>query len=356
MHPSVVRFQGRWNGYQYWMAYTPYGPGGAGQENPCIAVSQDGKEWIDPPGLTNPLVPRPAPPDSYNGLAFNANDYNSDTNLFYHDGLFYMVWRHRTTSGGGEYLWFRTTADGINWAPRQLLIDNTRRSGVGGRDLIAPSIFPMEGGGFEIWATDSALSPYGFNRYTAPALTGPWSWQSQAVFTGFPPNRSLWHSSVHKHGSKWVVLFNVTTLAGSSEGQSYFAESTDGVNFTVGDKPFAYVNQANATGGVPTYKSDFMLDEVDGKTVLRVWLASSSHFNNAVVEFNAESSLARRQRVMPAATARLDNTMWSVTRFPEPTPHPSAPRHRASRGNFSAAPSPSPTTACGAGQAPTTGR
>ena len=45
-HPSVLYFEKGFNGYKYWMAYTPYHNCNVNIENPCIAVSNDGINFI----------------------------------------------------------------------------------------------------------------------------------------------------------------------------------------------------------------------------------------------------------------------------------------------------------------------
>lgn len=61
VHPSVIDFQNEffipsWNGYRYWMAYTPYPYTNAKKENPSIAVSLDGINWEEHPKITNPVI------------------------------------------------------------------------------------------------------------------------------------------------------------------------------------------------------------------------------------------------------------------------------------------------------------
>lgn len=69
VHPSCQFFPRGWNGWRYWMAFTPYPNANSDYENPSIAVSNDGEEWVLPLGLTNPLVGKPAV------------GYNADTHL-----------------------------------------------------------------------------------------------------------------------------------------------------------------------------------------------------------------------------------------------------------------------------------
>ena len=58
-HPSVVRFDRPWNGFLYWMAMTPYPNNNDGFEDPSVLASNDGKRWVVPAGVENPLVPAP---------------------------------------------------------------------------------------------------------------------------------------------------------------------------------------------------------------------------------------------------------------------------------------------------------
>jgi len=64
MHPSIIDFLQEynipsWNGYRYWMAMTPYPYGNAIFEDPNLLASNDGINWVVPPGITNPLITNP---------------------------------------------------------------------------------------------------------------------------------------------------------------------------------------------------------------------------------------------------------------------------------------------------------
>ena len=54
-HPKVLNFKEPWNGYKYWMSYTPYPTGDDSKENPCIAVSNDLVNWKSPTEKNEPL-------------------------------------------------------------------------------------------------------------------------------------------------------------------------------------------------------------------------------------------------------------------------------------------------------------
>lgn len=54
-HPKVVSFETSWNGYKYWMSFSPYPKGDDSKENPHILASNDLLEWVEPEGFKNPL-------------------------------------------------------------------------------------------------------------------------------------------------------------------------------------------------------------------------------------------------------------------------------------------------------------
>lgn len=57
-HPSVLHFDEPWNGYTFWIAYSPYPEADDSKENPHILASNDGVNWVLPSGFTNPLMIR----------------------------------------------------------------------------------------------------------------------------------------------------------------------------------------------------------------------------------------------------------------------------------------------------------
>ena len=79
-HPKVLNFKDKWNGYKYWMSYTPYPNGDDMKENPCIAASNDLIHWKTPDGLVNPLDD---PEVKEKAMIYNSDAhlvYNNDTN------------------------------------------------------------------------------------------------------------------------------------------------------------------------------------------------------------------------------------------------------------------------------------
>lgn len=127
IHPKVLYFENGWNGYSYWMAYTPYPQGSVAAENPCIAASNDGINWVTPYGLTNPL---------FNNFK---DGYNSDTHLVYResDDVIECWWRPFIESKTADLICRRTSKDGINWTDPETVV----QLGETGKLRMSPTVF-----------------------------------------------------------------------------------------------------------------------------------------------------------------------------------------------------------------------
>lgn len=113
IHPKVLYFPQGWNGYSFWMAYTPYPYGAVEYENPCIAVSFDGINWGVPEGLSNPLA---VAPDF---------GYNSDTHLVYNEknNTLECWYRPYKIQESKDKVVRRISSDGNNWSEEETVLD-----------------------------------------------------------------------------------------------------------------------------------------------------------------------------------------------------------------------------------------
>lgn len=151
-HPSVVRFDKEWNGYKYWMAFTPYPNSDATKENPVINVSNDMKSWEIPSGLTNP-IDKPDPSDK--------KHYFSDVNLIYNsaEARLELFWRYVCDDPGvpGNITIFKSVSyDGVHWTEREkfLYLDNRNK-----HDWMSPAII-LENGIYRMWYVDVDYKVY----------------------------------------------------------------------------------------------------------------------------------------------------------------------------------------------------
>lgn len=245
VHPSVIRIAGGWNGYEYWMAMTPYSNSDSQYENPSILASNDGKTWVVPTGVTNPLVAYPG-----------GTNYNSDPYLFFTpDGYLCIFWRQ--VVGTNVSLKYIKSANGITWGAEATSLTTVRAS----EDLASPSIiWEASNNQYRMYANDISASPYTIKTATAPSLAGPWSARTSCTYTYPSGYTTSWHTEFRPLG-------NNTNLGliqfGDSTGGNVYAASAIGSDISVGNR----VSKINST----MYKSSLVIypDRTIG-----VWLGS----------------------------------------------------------------------------------
>ena len=143
-HPKVLNFENEWNGYKYWMCYTPYPQGDDSKENPHIAASNDLVNWEIPKGLINPLDER-----------VNDNEpkqYNSDAHLVYNDDLnrIECYWRLVDDVNNKAIIYRSYTEDGVRFSDKEVaLISNDRQK----HDYVSPAII-YEDNIYKMWYID----------------------------------------------------------------------------------------------------------------------------------------------------------------------------------------------------------
>lgn len=146
-HPDVEYFPEGFNGYKYWMVFTPYfgsvGSEPASQrfENPTVVVSNDGRNWVPPPGIKNPIVNAPGDAE-----CFSVSKKRPDTGFWsdpdwlftgkefrlYYRGCFItaQALKDRGAKSQNNALKLKgnaqrtivrqTSRDGINWTPLEV--------------------------------------------------------------------------------------------------------------------------------------------------------------------------------------------------------------------------------------------
>ena len=219
IHPYVKDFLlehglTTWNGYRYWMIYTPYGiTTGSDEENPCIAVSSDKTTWVTPDGLTNPLEPQPSP-----------TTYNADVTWFFNEitNTLYCIFRSLNA-----YLYEKHTTDGITWTNKVLILQYYTGDGNHTNDkYVAPS-FVKYGNLIYMFSTDYAKSDTVYVSSCA-TINGTWSAPSAitidktkscfAEIDGQQVNAAFaWHTEMRYYKGVWFLLIfyeNILDVAG----------------------------------------------------------------------------------------------------------------------------------------------
>lgn len=140
-HPKVIYFKDSFNGYKYWMAYSPYPKADDEKENPHIAVSNDMINWQEPDGFKNPLE---GTPKDY----IRKEVYNSDPHILYNEDTKQLEvwWRYVDNRDYSVIIYRKVSNDGINWSEKEVVIKQNRKK----QDYLSPSII-YENGTYRMW-------------------------------------------------------------------------------------------------------------------------------------------------------------------------------------------------------------
>jgi hypothetical protein len=265
-HPSVVRIPGGWNGFEYWMAHTPYPGSNSGYEDPNIVASHDGVTWVVPPGLTNPIDDQPGLP----------GPYNSDTDLTMGPGnTMYVFWRVVIPDATQERIKYSSSTDGVHWsAPGEAF-----RNSMSVRRPLSPA-FLYEDGRWTMWTVNITRSPnrveYAVGGATPTrALWGP----PVAVEVGtMQKDKEPWHLSMTKDGDEYIGLLNDTVIGSTGRDGDLL--------FLAGETPTAFLNSAKST--VPRtkpfqhdhlYRATMLVGSEYGKPGYRMWYSARMALN-----------------------------------------------------------------------------
>ena len=185
-HPKVVSFEKPWNGYKYWMAYTPYPNGNEVEENPVINASNDMINWEVPDGLVIPLDK----PDNANKY-----HYNSDTHLLFNQDTenLELFWRYVDDDNNDVFIYKVTSSDGINWSKKEeFLISNNRTF----LDFVSPAIiYDSDLNLYRVWYVNNKAVYYletaGADAYNSSNVVN-----ATKIDMDYPSNYQTWHLDV----------------------------------------------------------------------------------------------------------------------------------------------------------------
>ncbi|MFG3339554.1 hypothetical protein [Glycomyces sp. NPDC048151] len=265
-HPSVVKIPGGWNGYEYWMAHTPYPGSNDAWEDPNIAASHNGVNWEVPAGLTNPIDDQPGSP----------GPYNSDTDLqMGPNDTMYLFWRVVIPDLAQERIKYSTSTDGVHWsAPAEAM-----RSSMSVRRPLSPA-FIYENGRWYMWAVDMVRSPNRIVYFVGGATPAKANW-SAGVYATLGPmqnNKEPWHLSIVKDGNEYIGLLNDTvTGASGREGDLLFIAGSTPTNFA--SFPMSAIPRLKPGQHDRLYRATLYADTEYGKPGYRVWYSARIALN-----------------------------------------------------------------------------
>ena len=206
LHPTGLHFPGGMDGYEYWLSYTPYPPGG--NENPVMVRSNDGVNFVATGVPQNPLFTyNYQPPYDMQNLADPEMYRLGETWM-----LFYEMETPASTASsigawmhGGGYIGLALSSDGLSWEPYggPYAYDSGNPPTAfpsNGNPVIYPEAsVPYENfsnaksgeigvffkdGQYHLWRTIIGGDPPRIAYDTAPDPRGPWTKQGLAIQFG----------------------------------------------------------------------------------------------------------------------------------------------------------------------------
>ena len=217
-HPAVISFDKKWNGFKYWMVYTPYPEANGEEENPSIAVSNDLYKWETPYGMVNPIAD-----NEETGCA-----ELKDAHILYRNDLdrieiWYLGRVSKNLGGDGETLklFRKYSYDGISWSEYEIMDDV---------EYLSPSI-RWNGSQYQMWSIGfDTYDTSGTFVYQESSDGKKWTSPIQCSIEYNTQELEVWHGAVSYDENTKKYIF-VYIRSGSNSQTIEVCESEDGINF-----------------------------------------------------------------------------------------------------------------------------
>ena len=297
-HPDVQYFPNGFNGYKYWMVFTPYF-GTIGElhvserfENPTIAVSNDGINWNSPYGVTGPLQRTPSTNESFPEKKGGAkHGFWSDVDWTFENGKFSLYFRgsfikaaalrergeksqnnsRKLLRNAQRTIVRQTSIDGVSWTPMEVAYTSNPPYSPKNNHIISPSIV-YNGQGYISYEVENNISPnfpgndpsYIIRRTSNNGLDFSGFKQSKVVnFINKPwaqvnSEYAPWHIQATYVDGYYFLCIAAGEVKKYTSESLYLAFSKDGLNYKVLPKPLAEHN---------TYRSCIFPMNINNETI-----------------------------------------------------------------------------------------
>lgn len=266
VHPSILYFSKAWNGYNFWMANTPYPFRQNSYEKPIIIVGDSGMTtstavWSVPIGLTNPI--NSVPPGAY----------YADTDLVYNDQTDQLWCYYIENAGAGiSNLILQKSDDGVNWSDNLVIKKwNTKQ-----RDNCrSPAVVKRGKNKWMMWEQTKHVG----SRVVYSSSTDGIHWSSETAiaWTSTPPE-PVWHLDVNyisEHDEYWMLYCGY-------ESNIYFAKADasdplawDVYSMAVMERRFGYKGGFDWSLYRPTF-----LYNINGDDKIHLWYGVYGQHDN----------------------------------------------------------------------------
>ena len=322
-HPDIVIMDEPWNGFKYWMVYTPNVMLTSRHEQPSIVASNDGVNWEEV-ATNNPIEAEPV----------STRYHNNDADLVYdpvNDRMMaFWKWDDDQAGGVGAEIRVRISYDGRKWgkptdsegniattADTVANMDDNDKTGFitviqssNRYDMQSPTFtYDEHRGIFVMWAANAG--DVGYNNGQRNFVEMSWSedgltWSERTKVNNFLGKNEAgqqlapWHQDIQyipEFQEYWGL--SQCFAGGSPDGSVlYLTKSKDGVNWEpVGTKPILNAGETGAWDDFQIYRSTFYYDSTGAQDpkqgTLRVWYSAlqKDTAGKMVIDSNGEKTI-----------------------------------------------------------------
>lgn len=238
-HPKLIDMGKEWNGYRFWLSYTPYPKGNDYYENPQIVGTNDLINYSEIK-FTEPVLA------NYK----KSVRYNSDSHLVYNEELdrLELFWRYTDYDTDYMALYMRYSYDGDSWSDRLVYFETYEKEKY---DMVSPAII-RDGGAYKVWYVNH------YKLYYRELRNGVWS-QPEDTGMIFEDGAYIWHPDVIKTNRGYELLACATTDKKDRKHMSlYFSASEDGLDWETALKVASPSDDYTAWDGGGLYRPSFI--------------------------------------------------------------------------------------------------
>ncbi len=246
-HPKVINFNEKWNGYKYWMSYTPYPQGDDAKENPCIVASNDLITWETPKGLKNPID---VPDDTRPQIR-----YNSDSHILYNDVLKRMecYWRYVDDVKDEAVIYRSYTEDGIHWSKKEVAFVGKPRKK---KDYVSLAIL-FENNMYKMWYVNKG------NTVTYAESEDGKNWNNErAIKVDYEDGTKTWHLDViHTEKGYEMIAVAYKNWKLHNDMNLYYSISNDGITWQKATTIIKPTTKSKNWDNRGIYRSSFIYED-----------------------------------------------------------------------------------------------
>lgn len=310
VHPDIYYNVSGWNGYEYWLAINPYNQSDSTLENPVILVSNNGFDFFEPMGISNPLDTA-VYPAFLSDVSLVHNSSLNELQIYYRwvnpDNFTYIIYRQNST-------------DGTTWGNKVQVLNGTYPNG-----SLTPVLSPI----FEIediyymWTNNGSESPNQLELYSDGSDGSSFSYLQDATLTPNTfGNYELWHQRIRNMsgtgiGYNYTGLFDFYVANASQNNTIYIGYGDTKDNFTIQSLPLLS-NRTAEWDNNDIYQSTFIWD--NSTQILKIWYSEM----NSTSGWNLGYAEARK----------LNGVTWQIIGEEDTSPPTSVTNPQTTVGSF----------------------